>query len=151
MDTTEWAADEELAPEPRGGEVVDDLTRLHDVPVELSVEIGRTVMTLGQALGLGPGAIVELRRSAGEPVDLLAGGKPIARGEVVVVDEEFALRITEMVVDGGNGRESLDLDPAADAAGEDSDASLAFADDLPAAPTTDDPQDGPPPADDQGA
>lgn len=67
METTEWAADEELAPETHGGQVADDLTRLHDVPVELSVEIGRTVMTLGQALGLGPGAIVELRRSAGSP------------------------------------------------------------------------------------
>jgi flagellar motor switch protein FliN/FliY len=151
VDTTEWAADEELAPEPRSGEVVDDLARLHDVPVELSVEIGRTVMTLGQALGLGPGAIVELRRSAGEPVDLLAGGKPIARGEVVVVDEEFALRITEMVVDGGNGREGLDLDPAAEVAGEEPDAGLTFGDDLPATPATDDPQAGPLPADDQGA
>lgn len=146
MDTTEWAADEELAPEPRTDEVVDDLTRLHDVPVELSVEIGRTIMTLGQALGLGPGAIVELRRSAGEPVDLLAGGKPIARGEVVVVDEEFALRITEMVVDGTPGRE----DPTEPAVAEPEPAADDALAGVGAAPA-DPPQAAPAPADDQGA
>ena len=74
-----------------------DLERLHDVPVELAVEIGRTRMTIGETLGLGPGAIVTLNRLAGEPVDLLVNGKPIARGEVVVIDEEFGLRITEVV------------------------------------------------------
>ena len=74
-----------------------DLTRLHDVPVELSVEIGRTRMTIGETLALGPGAIVTLDRLAGEPVDLLVNGRSIARGEVVVIDEEFGLRITEVV------------------------------------------------------
>ena len=75
----------------------DDLQRLHDVPVELAVEIGRTSMTIGETLGLGPGSIVSLNRLAGEPVDLLVNGRPIARGEVVVVDEEFGLRVTEIV------------------------------------------------------
>jgi flagellar motor switch protein FliN/FliY len=75
----------------------DDLQRLHDVPVELAVEIGRTRMTIGETLALGPGSIVSLNRLAGEPVDLLVNGRPIARGEVVVVDEEFGLRITEIV------------------------------------------------------
>ncbi len=74
-----------------------DLERLRDVPVELAVEIGRTHMTIGETLALGPGAIVTLNRLAGEPVDLLVNGLPIARGEVVVVDEEFGLRITEVV------------------------------------------------------
>ena len=73
-----------------------DLTKLHDVPVELTVEIGRTRMTIGETLALGPGAIVSLNRLAGEPVDLLVNGTPIARGEVVVIDEEFGLRITEV-------------------------------------------------------
>jgi flagellar motor switch protein FliN len=77
-----------------------DLSRLHDVPVELSVEIGRTRMTIGETLALGPGAIVTLNRLAGEPVDLLVNGRPIARGEVVVIDEEFGLRITEVVATG---------------------------------------------------
>ena len=76
-----------------------DLRRLHDVPVELAVEIGRTTMTIGETLSLAPGSIVSLNRLAGEPVDLLVNGKPIARGEVVVIDENFALRITEIVAD----------------------------------------------------
>ncbi len=74
-----------------------DLGRLAGVPVELAVEIGRTSMTIGEALGLGPGSIVSLNRMAGEPVDLLVNGKRIARGEVVVIDEEFGLRITEVI------------------------------------------------------
>ncbi len=75
----------------------DELQRLHDVPVELAVEIGRTRMTIGETLSLAPGSIVSLNRLAGEPVDLLVNGRPIARGEVVVVDEEFGLRVTEIV------------------------------------------------------
>jgi flagellar motor switch protein FliN/FliY len=74
-----------------------DLTRLHNVPVELAVEIGRTRMTIGDTLGLGPGSIITLNRMAGEPVDLLVNGRPIARGEVVVIDEEFGLRVTEVI------------------------------------------------------
>src|SRR5918996_3169274 len=74
-----------------------DLGRLQDVPVELAVEIGRTRMTIGETLGLRPGSIVALNRLAGEPVDLLVNGKPIARGEVVAIDEEFGLRVTEVV------------------------------------------------------
>jgi flagellar motor switch protein FliN/FliY len=83
--------DQPLAPGLTG-----DLERLHDVPVELAVEIGRTRMTIGETLALGPGSIITLNRLAGEPVDLLVNGKPIARGEVVVIDEEFGLRVTEV-------------------------------------------------------
>jgi flagellar motor switch protein FliN len=74
-----------------------DLRRLGDVPMELSVEIGRTRMTVGETLQLRAGSIVTLDRLAGEPVDLLVNGTPIARGEVVVVDEQFGLRVTEIV------------------------------------------------------
>jgi flagellar motor switch protein FliN/FliY len=74
-----------------------ELERLYDVPVELAVEIGRTRMTIRETLALGAGSIVQLNRLAGEPVDLLVNGKPIARGEVVVIDEEFGLRVTEVV------------------------------------------------------
>src|SRR5436305_14796135 len=77
-----------------------DLRRLHNVPVELAVEIGRTRMTIGQTLDLRPGSVVSLNRLAGEPVDLLINGKPIARGEVVVIDEEFGLRVTDVVSTG---------------------------------------------------
>ncbi len=74
-----------------------DLRRLSDVPMELSVEIGRTCMTVGETLQLHAGSIVTLERLAGEPVDLLVNGTPIARGEVVIVDEEFGLRVTEII------------------------------------------------------
>jgi flagellar motor switch protein FliN len=91
---------EELTYESLAGGAVagseGDLERLRDVPVELSVEIGRTRMTLGETLGLAPGAIVTLDRTAGEPVDLLVNGRRIARGEVVVVDDEFGVRLTEV-------------------------------------------------------
>jgi flagellar motor switch protein FliN len=76
-----------------------ELERLYEVPVELAVEIGRTQLTIRETLALGPGSIVTLNRLAGEPVDLLVNGKPIARGEVVVIDEEFGLRVTEVVAD----------------------------------------------------
>ena len=90
-----------------------ELERLCDVPVELAVEIGRTEMTIRETLALGPGSIVTLNRLAGEPVDLLVNGKRIAYGEVVVIDEEFGLRITELVDADGSGSEV----PGADAPG----------------------------------
>jgi flagellar motor switch protein FliN/FliY len=76
------------------------------VPVELAVEIGRTNMTIREALALGPGSIVTLNRLAGEPVDLLVNGKPIARGEVVVIDEEFGLRVTEVLAPKSTGEDA---------------------------------------------
>ena len=79
-----------------GAQSGGDLARLHDVPVELAVEGGRTRMTIGETLALGPGSILSLNRLAGEPVDLLVNGTAIARGEVVVIEEEFGLRITEV-------------------------------------------------------
>ena len=85
------------APGPTGADGTPELERLYDVPVELAVEIGRTQMTIRETLALGPGSIITLSRLAGEPVDLLVNGKPIARGEVVVIDEEFGLRVTEVV------------------------------------------------------
>ena len=83
-----------------------DLSRLTDVTVELTVEVGRTHMSLGETMSLGQGSVVTLDRLADKPVDLLVNGRPIARGEVVVIDEQFGLRITEV-----NGAERK---PAAD-------------------------------------
>jgi len=85
------------APAPTVSTAGADLGRVIDVPVELAVEIGRTTMTIGETLSLAPGSIVSLNRLAGEPVDLLVNGKVIAQGEVVVIDEEFGLRITDIV------------------------------------------------------
>jgi flagellar motor switch protein FliN/FliY len=99
------------APAEASGSGTPELERLYDVPVELAVEIGRTHMTIRETLALGPGSIVTLNRLAGEPVDLLVNGKPIARGEVVVIDEEFGLRVTEVLAPKDAG--------ASDAAGSD--------------------------------
>jgi flagellar motor switch protein FliN/FliY len=74
-----------------------DLSRLTAVTVELTVEVGRTHLSLGETMNLGPGSVVTLDRLADKPVDLLVNGRPIARGEVVVIDEQFGLRITEVV------------------------------------------------------
>jgi flagellar motor switch protein FliN len=82
-------------PVVRGG-----LDMLHDVEMEVSAELGRTRMSVRELLSLSPGAIVELDRAAGSPADLLVNGRLIARGEVVVVDENFGIRITEIVSPG---------------------------------------------------
>ncbi|WP_088319896.1 flagellar motor switch protein FliN [Kineosporia sp. R_H_3] len=70
---------------------------LRDVEMEVTCELGRTKMTVRQLLALSPGDVVELDRLAGAPADLLVNGTLLARGEVVVVDESFGLRITEIV------------------------------------------------------
>jgi len=94
----------------------NDLGRLSDVPVELAVEIGRTRMTVGETLELRPGSIVVLNRMAGEPVDLLVNGTPIAHGEVVVIDEEFGLRITDVI--GGAAAGGAPAEAAPEASGD---------------------------------
>jgi flagellar motor switch protein FliN/FliY len=73
------------------------LDLLHDVEMEVTAELGRTKMVVKELLSLLPGAVIELDRAAGGPADLLVNGRMIARGEVVVVDENFAIRITEIV------------------------------------------------------
>ena len=87
---------EDLGPGVDAGGDGADLGRLQNVPVELAVEIGRTRMTIGDALALGPGSVVTVGRLAGDPVDLLVNGRVIARGEVIAIDEELGLRITEI-------------------------------------------------------
>lgn len=77
---------------------------LRDVIMGVSVELGRTRLTVQEILGLTPGSIVELDRAAGAPVDVLVNGTLIAHGEVVVVDEEFAVRISEVVGPDREGR-----------------------------------------------
>jgi flagellar motor switch protein FliN/FliY len=106
-----------------------DLTRLTDVTVELTVEVGRTHMSLGETMSLGQGSVVTLDRLADKPVDLLVNGRPIARGEVVVIDEQFGLRITEV-----NGAERGLVSTAAPVAFAPANAALPPAGDPPALP-----------------
>jgi flagellar motor switch protein FliN/FliY len=68
-----------------------------DVPLDISVELGRTRKTIKEVLELGPGSIIQLEKMAGEPVDLLVNGKLIAKGEVVVIDENYGVRVTAII------------------------------------------------------
>ncbi len=83
---------QQLNPSPNSGS--NNIDMLLDVKMPVSIELGRTEMPISELLTLGPGSVVELNKLAGEPVDLLVNGKIIARGEVVVVDENFGVRIT---------------------------------------------------------
>jgi len=67
------------------------------VPLEVTVELGRTKKYIREILEFGPGSIIELDKLAGEPVDILVNGKAIAKGEVVVIDENFGVRITDII------------------------------------------------------
>ena len=73
------------------------LALLRDVEMTLTVELGRTSMPVRDLLALAPGSVVELDRAAGAPADLMVNGRLLARGEIVVVDEDYGLRITEIV------------------------------------------------------
>jgi flagellar motor switch protein FliN/FliY len=88
---------EPLSGSPGGGDVAEDLTPVLDVPVELAVEMGRATMTIRETLAIGTGSIITLNRLVGEPVDLFANGRLIARGEVIAIDEEYGLRVTEVL------------------------------------------------------
>ena len=70
---------------------------LHEVEMGVTVELGRARMLVRDILDLRPGSVIELDRAAGAPIDVLVNGTLIARGEVVVIDEEFGIRITEVV------------------------------------------------------
>lgn len=72
------------------------LELLLDVPLEITVELGRTRMTIQELLSLGPGSVVELGKVAGEPLDILVNDRLVARGEAVVVGDKFGVRITDI-------------------------------------------------------
>ena len=74
-----------------------DLEMIMDIPVKLSVELGRTRLTIKQLLELAQGSVVELDGLPGEPMDILINGYLIAQGEVVVVEDKFGIRITEII------------------------------------------------------
>ncbi|QWR78501.1 flagellar motor switch protein FliN [Candidatus Magnetomonas plexicatena] len=74
-----------------------DIKFLLDIPLTITVEIGRTKMMIQDLLQLGQGSVVELDKLAGEPMEILVNQKVIARGEVVVVNEKFGIRLTDIV------------------------------------------------------
>ncbi len=75
----------------------NNIDLLLDVKMPVAIELGRTELPIAELLTLGPGSVIELNRLAGEPVDLLVNNKIIARGEVVVVDENFGVRVTSLL------------------------------------------------------
>lgn len=83
--------------ETEKGNRVQDRT-LGDIPIEVSVELGRTHMTLKDLLDLREGSIVELERLAGEPLDLKVSGQLVAQGEVIAVDDNYGLKITNVLL-----------------------------------------------------
>jgi flagellar motor switch protein FliN/FliY len=88
----------------RGGdEEAHGLDILMDIPLDISVELGRTRLVVKEVVDLGVGSIVEIEKAAGEPVDILVNGRLVARGEVVVIEDNFGVRITEIL----NPRERL--------------------------------------------
>ncbi len=74
-----------------------DIDFLLDIPLEVTVELGRTRMLIQELLQLGQGSVIELDKLAGEPMEILVNNKLIARGEVVVVNEKFGVRLTDII------------------------------------------------------
>lgn len=71
-----------------------------DVPIDLEVELGRKVMTVDAILSLQPGSVIRIPRSAGENIDILAGGQLLGSGEIVIIEERFGVRITDFREEG---------------------------------------------------
>jgi flagellar motor switch protein FliN/FliY len=89
---------EDLTLEQHAGEITENhMDMIRNIPVTLSMEIGRTMLTIRSLLELTPGSLIKLDRPVGEPLDILVNGCLIARGEVVVVNDKFCMRITDII------------------------------------------------------
>ena len=84
-------------PAPEGEVSTRRLDLLLDVPLEVTVELGRSRMTIQDLLALSPGAVIELDKIAGEPLDIVVNDRLIARGEAVVINDKFGIRITDII------------------------------------------------------
>lgn len=91
------ASPSETRDEAAGPRLIERLSAVYDVPVQLSAVLGRAVIPVNQLLRLGRGAVVELDRKVGEPVDLYVNNRLVARGEVIVVDDRLGITMTEIV------------------------------------------------------
>ena len=76
---------------------LSSIERIMDIPLIVSVELGRTSIPIGELLRLCQGSVVELTKLAGEPLDVLVHGKLVARGEAVVINDQFGIRLTDIV------------------------------------------------------
>jgi flagellar motor switch protein FliN len=94
---TEEAGFEELKAERKENNTRKDIEFILDIPLELTVQLGMTKMLIRDLLQLGQGSVVELDKLAGEPMEILINNKLVARGEVVVVNEKFGVRLTDII------------------------------------------------------
>jgi flagellar motor switch protein FliN/FliY len=85
-----------VTPEP-GQKETPDLNFILDIPLEVSVELGRAKIQINDLLQLGQGSVIELTKLAGEPLEILINQKLVARGEVVVINEKFGIRLTDII------------------------------------------------------
>ncbi len=88
---------EELKADKGAAGAQRDMGFLLDIPLEITVELGRTRMLIKDLLQLGQGSVIELEKIAGEPMEILVNNKLVARGEVVVVNEKFGVRLTDII------------------------------------------------------
>src|SRR3546814_527811 len=109
MGTTDNLDLDDLEPRPSGGmddfdggdvpagQVTKELEAIYDIPVQISAVLGKTTMQVNQLLKLGRGAVVELDRKVGEAIDIYVNNRPVARGEVVVVEDRLGVTMTEII------------------------------------------------------
>jgi len=97
MDQKQNEAGKENKEESSGPQEFPNLEFILDIPLEVSVELGRTKMLIKDLLHLGQGSVIELDKMAGEPIEILLNQKLVARGEVVVVNEKFGVRLTDII------------------------------------------------------
>ncbi|MDR1109665.1 MAG: flagellar motor switch protein FliN [Deltaproteobacteria bacterium] len=91
------SGDSPFGPPPASEGAARPLDFILDIPLEITVELGRTRMIINDLLQLGQGSVIELSKLAGEPLEIFVNGKLVARGEVVVVNEKFGVRVTDIV------------------------------------------------------
>jgi len=94
---TEEAGFEEFKEEKNENNTKKDIDFILDIPLELTVQLGMTKMLIRDLLQLGQGSVIELDKLAGEPMEILINNKLVARGEVVVVNEKFGVRLTDII------------------------------------------------------
>ncbi|MBW2096800.1 MAG: flagellar motor switch protein FliN [Deltaproteobacteria bacterium] len=95
----------EVEPGLEGGDSPQSIDFLLDIPLEITVELGRTRIQIGDLLKLGQGSVVELEKLTNEPVDIYINQKLMGHGEVVVVNEKFAIRLTNIISPGERVKE----------------------------------------------
>lgn len=83
--------------EAAGGNESNNLDLILDIPLRVTVELGRSRMVVSELLNLGQGSVIELNKLAGEPMEILVNDKLVARGEAVVVNEKFGVRLTDII------------------------------------------------------